>query len=57
MEKLKVAAPNVAVYATRRTPIHKEKEIGRWKVIEEELLRRDLPVTGSRWQGAKTTVE
>ena len=45
--------PNVNVHPTRRTPIHKETEVGRWKVIEDELNARDLPVTGSRWQGAK----
>ncbi|EMC93038.1 hypothetical protein BAUCODRAFT_37960 [Baudoinia panamericana UAMH 10762] len=53
IQRLKVIAPNVAVYSNRRTPIHKEKELGRWKVIEEELVRRDLPVKGSRWVGAK----
>jgi transposase InsO family protein len=47
--------PNVTVHDGRRTPIHKHKEVGRWKVIEEELINRGLPVTGSRWQGAKTT--
>jgi hypothetical protein len=36
--------------------IDKEKAVGRWKVIEEELMKRDLPVTGSRWQGAKPVV-
>ena len=53
LQKLKVEIPNVTVHATRRTPIHKEKEVGRWKVIEDELRLRDLPVTGSRFQGAK----
>nr|OQO20166.1 hypothetical protein B0A51_13362 [Rachicladosporium sp. CCFEE 5018] len=53
--KVKVSVPNVTVYSRRRTPIDKEKDVGRWKVIEEELLRRNLPVTGSRYQGAKTT--
>jgi len=43
------------VHDHRQTPIHKHKEVGRWKVIEEELINRGLPVTGSRWQGAKTT--
>ncbi|KAK6429578.1 hypothetical protein LTR95_014274 [Oleoguttula sp. CCFEE 5521] len=55
LNKVKVSVPNVTVYSKRRTPIDKEKEVGRWKVIEEELLRRNLPVTGSRYQGAKTT--
>jgi hypothetical protein len=56
-DKLKMAnnLPNVTVHDGRRTPIHKHKEVGRWKVIEEELINRGLPVTGSRYQGAKTT--
>ncbi|KAK6418592.1 hypothetical protein LTR95_017177 [Oleoguttula sp. CCFEE 5521] len=55
LSKVKVSVPNVTVYSKRRTPIDKEKDVGRWKVIEAELLRRNLPVTGSRYQGAKTT--
>ena len=39
--------PNVEVVPRRFTPIDKEKEIGRWKVIEKELVRRGLPVTGN----------
>ncbi|KAL1858286.1 hypothetical protein VTK73DRAFT_7861 [Phialemonium thermophilum] len=39
--------PNVKVYPRRVTPIDKEKMVGRWKVIVEELEKRDLPVTGS----------
>ncbi|KAG5301751.1 ribosomal subunit 39S superfamily domain-containing protein [Histoplasma ohiense] len=38
--------PNVKIMERRYTPIDKEKEIGRWKLIEEELTRRGLPVTG-----------
>ena len=38
--------PNVSVYAKRITPIDKHKSVGRWKVIEQELIERDLPVTG-----------
>ncbi|KAL9094567.1 MAG: hypothetical protein Q9165_003126 [Trypethelium subeluteriae] len=37
---------NVKVHDRRITPIDKETDIGRWKVIEHELLYRDLPVTG-----------
>lgn len=33
--------------------MHKEKEIGRWKIIEEELVRRGLPLTGDPRQLAK----
>ncbi|KAF2457753.1 ribosomal subunit 39S-domain-containing protein [Lineolata rhizophorae] len=40
--------PNVRVFGRRVTPIDKEKRIGRWKIIEEELRRLDLPVTGHR---------
>ncbi|KAF2210265.1 hypothetical protein CERZMDRAFT_99682 [Cercospora zeae-maydis SCOH1-5] len=53
VQELASTLPNVTVHKWRRTPIHKEKQIGRWKIIEEELLKRDLPVTGSRWQNAK----
>ena len=56
MKRLGANIPNVVVHASRRTPIHKEKDVGRWKIIEDELLARDLPVTGSRWQGAKPRV-
>ncbi|GAB7339159.1 hypothetical protein MBLNU457_5824t1 [Dothideomycetes sp. NU457] len=38
--------PNVALIQRRVTPIDKEKTIGRWKLIEEELTERGLPVTG-----------
>lgn len=41
------ALPNVQIFDRRYTPIDKEKEIGRWKVIEKELQRRGLPVTGT----------
>ena len=39
--------PNVHIMDRRYTPIDREKEIGRWKVIEEELIKRNLPVTGN----------
>lgn len=38
--------PNLQIMDRRYTPIDKEKEIGRWKIIERELIKRDLPVTG-----------
>lgn len=38
--------PNVKVFGRRVTPIDKERQVGRWKVIEQELLDRGLPVTG-----------
>ncbi|CAI4213421.1 unnamed protein product [Parascedosporium putredinis] len=39
--------PNVKVYSRRVTPIDKEVWVGRWKVIEAELRKRDLPITGT----------
>jgi len=41
-----VDLPNVEIRERRYTPIDREKEIGRWKVIEQELEKRGLPVTG-----------
>lgn len=38
--------PNVKILPRRVTPIDKEIAIGRWKVIEKELMEQDLPVTG-----------
>ena len=38
--------PNLQIMDRRYTPIDKEKEVGRWKVIEKELRERGLPVTG-----------
>lgn len=38
--------PNVEIHAKRITPIDKDKKVGRWKVIEEILKKRGLPVTG-----------
>ena len=55
LQRLKIDAPNVNVFPTRRSSIDKERDIGRWKVIEEELVRRNLPVTGARWAGVKAT--
>ncbi|KAB8338974.1 hypothetical protein FH972_021913 [Carpinus fangiana] len=39
---------NVRLMQRRETPIDRERREGRWKVIEEELVHRDLPVVG-RW--------
>jgi hypothetical protein len=41
-----MALPNLEIFPHRHTPIDKEKEVGRWKVIEKELEERGLPVTG-----------
>jgi hypothetical protein len=56
MQSMNTAIPNITVHHRKRSMIDKEKAVGRWKVIEEELMKRDLPVTGSRWQGAKPVV-
>ncbi|OAX78336.1 hypothetical protein ACJ72_07357 [Emergomyces africanus] len=45
-DKRLTSLPNVKIMDRRYTPIDKEKEIGRWKIIEEELTKRGLPVTG-----------
>lgn len=42
-----IGLPNIQIFHRRHTPIDKEKEIGRWKVIERELQDRRLPVTGT----------
>lgn len=38
---------NVRRQDTKIRPIQKETEVGRWKVIEEELEKRGLPATGT----------
>ncbi|KIW47877.1 uncharacterized protein PV06_00533 [Exophiala oligosperma] len=40
--------PNVMVLSRRETPVDKEKEIGRWKVIARELQSKGLPVLGHK---------
>jgi len=37
---------NLIILGRRETPVDKEKEVGRWKVIEAELKSRGLPVLG-----------
>ena len=37
---------NITVYDRRITPVDKQKMVGRWKVIVEELEKRNMPVTG-----------
>jgi hypothetical protein len=37
---------NLMILPRRETPVDKEKEVGRWKVIERELRARGLPVLG-----------
>ncbi|KAM5346409.1 hypothetical protein ACJ41O_009414 [Fusarium nematophilum] len=43
--------PNVAVHSKKIGPIDREVAVGRWKVIEEELKKRDLPATGTAGLG------
>ncbi len=38
--------PNVNLSERRVTSIDKDRAVGRWKVIEQALLERDLPVSG-----------
>lgn len=57
MQKIKRNIPNVQVYMNRRTPLHKDREVGRWKLIEQELITRDLPVLKSRLQGMKEVMK
>ena len=54
--------PNVKVYPRRVTPVDQEKMVGRWKVIQKELKKRELPVLGTgehgkyvelKWLGGK----
>jgi Ribosomal subunit 39S len=45
-EERLASLPNVTIFDRRVTPIDKEMMVGRWKVIEKELERRGLPVTG-----------
>ncbi|KAK5075334.1 hypothetical protein LTS08_001600 [Lithohypha guttulata] len=39
---------NLLVLGRRETPVDREKEVGRWKLIEAELKARGLPVLGKR---------
>lgn len=39
--------PNVTLHDRKVGPIDKERAVGRWKIIEEELQKRGLPVSGS----------
>jgi len=40
------AQSNLLILGRRETPVDKEKEVGRWKIIEAELRARGLPVLG-----------
>lgn len=40
------AISNVKIYHRRVTPIDKERQLGRWKVMEKALQEHGLPVVG-----------
>lgn len=39
--------PNFKLHSRKLGPVDREIAVGRWKVIEEELQKRNLPVTGT----------
>ena len=45
LRKLNLMLPNATVHNRRQTPIDKDKAVGRWKIIEEELEARGLRAT------------
>lgn len=40
--------PNVQIRHKRYGPMDRETEVGRWKVIKEELEKRGLPIFGNK---------
>ncbi|KAL2067340.1 hypothetical protein VTL71DRAFT_1765 [Oculimacula yallundae] len=48
-----VSLPNVSIFPKRITPVQVERSLGRWKIIEEELQQRGLPVTGHESKRAR----
>lgn len=46
--RLQPLGANVMVSTRRETPVDKEKEVGRWKVIVKELEKRQLPIPGRK---------
>jgi hypothetical protein len=52
MQSLKEAS-NVQVLGRRKTVVDREKAVGRWKLIEEELDMRGLPLFGTKYRDAK----
>ncbi|WPH02832.1 Hypothetical protein R9X50_00570000 [Acrodontium crateriforme] len=53
IKEVKVSIPNVKVHKKKQTTMHQEQEIGRWKIIEQELEKRRLPVKGPKLRGAR----
>lgn len=48
------ANPNLQIRGRRQTPVHKERAVGRWKVIERELENRGLPIFGHGIKAQRT---
>ena len=46
--------PNVKIAGHRVTFVHKEREVGRWKVIEDELNERGIPPLGRPDRNTRT---
>nr|POF13103.1 hypothetical protein CFP56_10251 [Quercus suber] len=55
VQQFKSELPNVKWHKTKHTMIQKEQAVGRWKIIEAELAKRDLPITGTRWKRARAS--
>lgn len=41
----RLAHPNVKLSPRKQTEIMEDQQVGRWKVIKHELMRRGLPIT------------
>lgn len=53
-KQLRVNVPNVTTHSSKITLVKKETAIGRWKVIEGELLQRGLLLSHSRWTNVRS---
>jgi hypothetical protein len=47
-DKELAALPNVHIFTRKQSPFDHDKEIGRLKLIKEELAKRNLPLIGPR---------
>ena len=54
MKETLASLPNLKIMDRRETPVDKEKEVGRWKIIEAELKERGLPVLGRLSEATQT---
>ena len=48
---------NVKIHQRRPKLIQREKQVGRWKLIEAELTARGLPLTGTNHPREKSVIE